>query len=230
MNKTVWLNADVGEGCGDDAALMPWLDQANIACGAHAGDARTMARAVSLALEQGCSIGAHPGYDDPEHFGRRPLALPEKVLKTQVLVQLERLAREVERQGGRIGYIKPHGALYNQSVADPRLAEWLLEAGWQLDPSLAWMSLPGGELARLVEAGGGTVIHEGFADRGYDEQGRLLPRSHPQALLHEPEQAVMQARRLRDELGIHSLCVHGDHPRAVDFARALRRALAAADE
>ena len=226
MEKGLLLNADVGEGCGDDAALMPWLDQANIACAAHAGTVETMTRAVSLALEHGCSIGAHPGYDDPEHFGRRALKLPESELEAQLLTQLERLAREVERQGGHLDYIKPHGALYNQSVADATLASQLVEIGRRFDSALAWMTQPGGALARQVEAAGGRVIYEGFADRGYDAHGRLLPRSHPQGLLHEPEQAVRQARMLREKQGIHSLCVHGDHPRALAFVRALRQALA----
>ncbi len=224
MKASILFNADVGEGCGDDAALMPWLDQANIACGAHAGNRQTMARAVTLAMEHGCALGAHPGYADRAHFGRRPLSLPARELESQLRAQLEALADEVAQQGGRLAHVKFHGALYNQAVADERLAEQLLDILERMGLALPLMTLPGGELARQAAARGLEVIAEGFADRRYDDQGRLLPRSHPQAMLHDPEEAVRQARALAAQ-GVQSLCVHGDNPEALAFVRALRQGL-----
>ncbi len=227
IESTLRFNADLGEGCGQDAALMPWLDQANIACGEHAGDEGTMCAAVELALEHGLEIGAHPGYADRAHFGRRAMHLGEKTLRTLLLRQLERLDGCVRRLGGRLRYVKLHGALYNQAVAERELAAQVVEILRTFDPGLACMTLPVGELARQARAAGLTVIREGFADRRHDARGWLVPRHRPDAFIHDPEEAAAQARRLVREMNVSSLCVHGDNVRALEFVRLLRQRLCA---
>ncbi len=224
------LNADVGEGCGQDEALVPLLDEVNIACAEHAGDESSMRQAAALAVAHGCRIGAHPGYADRAHFGRRPLHLPFHRLRALLLEQLQRLERCLQETGGRMVYVKPHGALYNQAVTDPQLAEGLVRVVAEYEPGLAVMTLPGSALAAAAAGAGMAVIAEGFADRRYDSQGRLLPRDHPRAMIEDVDEAVDQACRLQREAGIDSLCVHGDNPRAVAFVQALRQRLRAVPE
>lgn len=230
--RSIDLNGDLGEGCGDDAALMPWLTSANIAGGAHAGDAATMARAVALAREHGVAVGAHPGYADREHFGRRELGLPPERIRTLVLDQLAALRRLAP-----VRHVKPHGALYNRAARDRAAAEAIAAAVAATDPSIVLFGLAGSLLLEAGREAGLRVAAEGFADRTYQADGSLTPRTRPDALIHDPEEAVAQSLRLALEgrvratdgswvtLAVDTLCVHGDGPEAVALASRLRRAL-----
>ncbi|MCI0377696.1 MAG: LamB/YcsF family protein [Gemmataceae bacterium] len=216
------LNADLGEGCGSDAELMPLLTSANISCGFHAGDPDTSARALALAFRHGVRVGAHPGYDDPEHFGRRELEPTEAQLFATLVFQIGGLAALAREQGLGVSYVKPHGALYNQACRDDRYARPVVEAAEHL--RLPILALPGSRLESLAKGRSGFIA-EGFADRRYLADGSLVPRGEPNAHIDDPQEAVAQAEQLIQERGVRSLCVHGDNPRALLFVQALRRAL-----
>jgi UPF0271 protein len=231
------LNADVGEGYGQDAELMPLLSSANIACGWHAGDADTMRRTVRLALAYGVAIGAHPGYPDREHFGRREMYLPAATLYAAMLEQIGTLAEIVQAEGARLAHVKPHGALYNQAARDRTLAETLAAAVRECDPTLRLVGLAGGELIAAGRRAGLAVTAEAFADRRYQADGNLVPRSQPGALIENEAEALAQALALAQhgqaiaqdgsplQLHADSLCLHGDSPHALAFARRIRQAL-----
>ena len=176
------LNADVGEGdVGEtaDAALMPFITSANIACGVHAGNAEVMAATVRLAARSGVAVGAHPGLDDREHFGRRELQISAEAVATLVTDQVEALAHVARQQGVRLRHVKPHGALYNMAARDIDIARAIAEAVARLDPSLTLVGLSGSELIRAGNAAALRTCSEAFADRGYRTDGFLVPRSAP---------------------------------------------------
>lgn len=231
------LNADVGEECGDDAALIPLLTSANICCGAHAGGAEAMRRTAELCLKHAVSIGAHFSYPDREGFGRRELDLPAAELQDSVLQQLRALDGIARTTGARVRYFKAHGALYNRMAADAAVADTVLGALKEFDAALPILTLPASAAMRRAEAAGMTAIGEAFADRGYRGDGRLQPRGEPGALLTDAGEvaaralAWMRDGRMRSvagerfELRARSLCVHGDTPGAVVVTAALRAAL-----
>lgn len=231
------LNADVGEGCGDDAAILACVSSANVACGAHAGDDATMAATVRAALAAGVAVGAHPGYADREHFGRRELQLPTADVYRSVRQQIQRLAAIVHAQGGRLAHVKPHGALYNQAARDAALAACVLDAIVDTDATLAVVGLSGGVFNRLARQRGLHTVDEVFADRGYLADGRLAPRGSAGALIDDIDQALAQTLRLVREgrvraldgsdvaLAAGSVCLHGDGAHALDLARRLRALL-----
>jgi UPF0271 protein len=215
------LNSDLGEGCGQDAALMPLVTSANISCGRHAGDYGTSYATLGLAARDGVVAGAHPGYEDPEHFGRRELDLTEDQVYFLCLYQtggLMALARDLDVT---IRYLKPHGALYNQACTDERYARAVAEAAQTL--GLPLLGLPGTQLESLAHLRC-RFVPEGFADRRYRPDGTLVPRSKPDAMITDPEEAVRQAEKLVAQ-GVRSLCVHGDNPDALAFVRGLREQL-----
>lgn len=215
------LNSDLGEGCGLDAELMPLVTSANICCGFHAGDAATVHATLKLAAKNGVQVGAHPGYADREHFGRRELALNEEAVFELCLYQVGALMGLAQSVGLRVRYLKPHGALYNQACRDDAFARPIMAAAERL--RLPVMGLPGSRLAALCQMGAG-FIPEGFADRRYLSDGTLVPRDRPDAFVHNLDEAVAQADRLLREHGIRTLCVHGDNPQSLDFVRGLRDA------
>jgi len=234
------LNCDLGEGALHDEELMPLVSSANIACGAHAGDEATMRQAVRLALAWGVAIGAHPGFADREHFGRREWpATPEEV-RLLVLDQTRRLQAVAAESGARVVHLKPHGALYNMAAREPLLAAAIAEAAREADPGLRVVGLSGSESLPAAGQLGLPVAHEVFADRTYQRDGSLTPRSRPGALIEDPDAAVAQVLRLvREgkvratdgvdvEVRADTVCLHGDEPQAVAFAQRLRRDLAAA--
>lgn len=235
------LNADVGEGLdAADAAITPLITSANIACGGHAGDERTMRLTVALALQHGVGVGAHPGYPDREGFGRREIDISDEGLRASLREQLDALAAVVREAGGRIGHVKPHGLLYNKAAADLALARLLAEVVAAWDPEVVLVGLAGSHLLEAGRETGLRVAAEGFADRAYEADGSLRPRSRPGALHEDPadvaNQAVSIARDGRAPLEsggsvavtAETLCLHGDEPGAVENARAVRAALAAA--
>jgi UPF0271 protein len=216
------LNCDLGEGCPHDAELMPLITSANVACGGHAGDRGTIESAVALAKQHGVQLGAHPGFLDREHFGRRELDLPAEQVYQQTLAQVLALKAVAELAGMVVRYLKPHGALYNMACRADDSARPVVRVAVELN--LAVMGLPGSRLEALC-AGKCPFVAEGFADRSYQPDGSLVPRSQPDAFVEEPAEAVRQAEWLIRERGVRTLCVHGDNPQALAFVRALRQAL-----
>jgi UPF0271 protein len=216
------LNSDLGEGCGLDAELMPLLTSANISCGFHGGDSTTARAALELARQAGVKVGAHPGYADREHFGRREMDLSEEQVYELCVYQIGALSGLAKLTGRPLAYLKPHGALYNQACREERFARPVIAAARLFN--LPVLALPGSRLQALG-AGQCGFFAEGFADRRYLPDGTLTPRSRPDAMIDEPEEAVEQAEWLIRERGVRSLCVHGDNPQALAFVRAVREAL-----
>lgn len=234
--KSIDLNADVGEGY-DDAPLLPLVSSVNVACGAHAGDDATMRRTIELALPLGIAIGAHPGWDDPEHFGRRELAMPLLEVRSSVRAQIERLATHVARAGGALHHVKPHGALYNQAAVDARLARAIVDAVRDVDARLVLVGRSGSALLTVGATAGLRVVSEVFADRQLEDDGSLTPRSLPGACIDDPRVAASRVLRMVEtgtvasrsgaivSVRADSVCLHGDRPDAAAFARHVRAAL-----
>lgn len=216
------LNCDLGEGGVHDAELMPLITSANISCGWHAGDPSTALAALRLAGQHGVQAGAHPGFADREHFGRREHSFPAPVLFADCVYQLGALAGLALAAGSSLRYVKPHGALYNMACRDDAYAEPVTAAAEAC--KLKVMGLPN---SRLQAACSGRVpfIAEGFADRRYQPDGSLVPRGRPDAFIEGADAAVRQMQWLIGDLGVETVCVHGDNPHAVEFVRALRDAL-----
>jgi UPF0271 protein len=234
---TIDLNADLGEGGSQDAALISLASSVNIACGGHAGTESTMRSSIEMALAAGVALGAHPGYEDPEHFGRRPLNLPLGNVRDLVSRQLERLALLVVASKSALHHVKPHGALYLQADRDPELARAVVEGVKRIVPGCGFYAPPGGCLAAAGMEAGLSVRAEGFVDRRYGTDGKLVPRSHNAAVIEDIASGVSQgleiACRHRVQtlagtwISLHAetLCVHGDDPQAVFLLRAVRQAL-----
>jgi 5-oxoprolinase (ATP-hydrolysing) subunit A len=218
--STIDLNADLGEGVTDDDGLLEVVSSANVACGFHAGDAQTMRRVCGLAARRGVRIGAHVSYRDLEGFGRRDRDVLPDVLTAEVLYQIGALAAF-----GDVAYVKPHGALYNRVVHDDAQAEAVIGAlkGSRKPPPL--VGLPGARVLEIARNAGVPTIEEGFADRAYMSDGRLVPRSQPGAVIHDPDDAARHAVELARSGRVRTLCVHGDTPGAVEMARRVRAAL-----
>ncbi|TCV65958.1 5-oxoprolinase subunit PxpA [Neorhizobium sp. S3-V5DH] len=238
------INADLGEGFGpytiaDDAALMPLITSANVACGYHAGDPVIMDRTVRLALEHGVDLGAHVSYPDRMGFGRRPMVMDARELEMHILYQLGALHAIAGAAGHRITHLNPHGALGNKASADPAIAEILVRATFSFDPDIHFLVLPGSALEKEA-MGMGMKCHRLFlADRAYTADRQLAPRSLPGAVIKD-ESAVMARilRLLREgtveavdgqviDMHARSILVHSDTPGAVALAREIRRSLAA---
>lgn len=234
MAQIIDLNCDLGEGAGRDAELMPLIASANIACGAHAGDVATMRETIALARRHGVEVGAHPGFADREHFGRRELALTPGELRATLIAQLEAFAAL-----SAFSHVKLHGALYNLAARDRAVAEIAVDAIRAVAPAAVIFTLAGSEMVRLCERRGIAVAREAFCDRTYQRDGLLTPRSQPDALIHDEALAVAQALRLVGEgvvratdgseipLQADTICLHGDGPHGVAFARRLRAELSA---
>jgi 5-oxoprolinase (ATP-hydrolysing) subunit A len=236
------LNSDLGEGygrwaLGDDAAMLEVVTSANVACGFHAGDPATIERTVGTAVEHGVAVGAQVSYPDLAGFGRREIDVAPGDLTADVLYQLGALEAFAKAAGSRVRYVKPHGALYNRIARDPVQAAAVVEAIRRYDPALPLLTLPGSAAMEAAWEAGVPTVAEGFADRAYTGEGRLVSRREPGAVLHDPERvaarAVVMATEGRVEtidggqveVEVRSLCVHGDTPGAVDLARAVRAAL-----
>ena len=237
MSLAVDINADLGEGAGHDEELLQLVTSANIACGLHAGSATMMHATLVAAKERGVAVGAHPGFDDRGNFGRREMSMSWDDLVALVAYQLGAFAAAAKSLGLRAQHVKPHGALYNMAAREEEIADAVIEAVHRLDRELIVFAPAASALSRAAEARELQVAREVFADRNYMRDGSLVPRDHPQALLHDPEQAANRVfRMLRDDkveaidgtdVSVHAdtICVHGDTPGAVSFARELRLAL-----
>ncbi|HCB02666.1 MAG TPA: 5-oxoprolinase subunit PxpA [Nocardioides sp.] len=221
MDGYLDLNADLGEEVTDDEALLTVVTSANVACGYHAGSAAIMRSVCERAAELRVSIGAQVSYDDRENFGRVARDVPFELLREQVSDQVGVLSAIASRAGTAVRYVKPHGALYHRVIDDEEQAAAVLDGSG----SLPVLGMPGAFL-RAAEVAGRVVWHEGFPDRGYAADGRLVPRGRPGALVDDV--ATIAAQALALAASVDSLCLHGDSPGAVDHARAVRQALEAA--
>jgi UPF0271 protein len=220
--RAVDLNADLGEGCPWDEAILDRVSSASVCCGAHAGDRETSKRTLQAARARGVVVGAHPGYADREGFGRRDQHLSAAEVEQLVRRQVAELAAMAEELGLALRYVKPHGALYNQAQREEAVAEGIIAA---LAPwGLPVLGQPGGWLEAVARRRGLRFVAEGFADRRYRPDGRLVPRSEPGAILDDPAAIAAQVLRLVEQ-GIETLCIHGDDPRAVGLADRVRTVL-----
>lgn len=222
---------------GRDAELMDYVSSISIACGFHAGDANTMRRTVELALEKGVAVGAHPSYPDLQGFGRRTMAMsPEEVFDI-VLYQVSALKGICEASGGKLNHVKPHGALYNQAARDADLAKAIAKAVQSLDGGLFLYGLSGSLSIAEADALGLKTASEVFADRTYQSDGSLTPRTQPNALIHNVETAAAQVMQMVREQTVtaingetipitaETICIHGDSENALEFARTISETL-----
>jgi len=223
------LNVDLGELPGEPEALYSIATMVNVACGGHAGDEETMERACRLAREAGARLAAHPSYPDRAGFGRTSVVMTPAELAASVRAQVEALARVALRVGISIEAVKPHGALYHDAAQDPAIAAAVLEGiDAAMGAPVAIVGPPEGALARRAAAEGRAYVREGFADRAYGPDGKLVPRTQEGALITDLSAARAQALQLAEGGRFDTLCVHGDTPGAVSLARVVREALESA--
>ena len=236
------FNSDLGEGAGTDAALMPLITSANIACGGHAGNENTMRATIELAIKNKVAIGAHPGYPDRERFGRIPMDMPASELVEAIRRQVDTLVGVASRMGGRVTHVKAHGALYNRGERDAATARNIV-FGVQAATGgheLVVVGPPGSAIVKEASGMGMKVAREGFVDRAYEPDGTLQSRSVAGSVLTDPNDAVRQALSfVKDggvtavdgtflKLAVDTLCLHGDTAGAPEIAGAVREALAKA--
>jgi UPF0271 protein len=229
------LNADLGEGMGDDAAMLSLVTSANVACGGHASDPDLMLETLRLAQARSVVVGAHPGYADRANFGRVVVPMQPQQIAAMVAAQIGALQGVASLIGARVAYVKAHGALANLAADRREVADAV--AGAAKAAGLALLAISGTELQAAGEAAGIPTYAEIFADRAYLSTGRLVPRSHPRAMIHDPEQALLRLISFLDtglmpvidgppiRLAAQSVCIHGDSPEAVAMARLLRQGL-----
>jgi UPF0271 protein len=239
------INCDMGESfgawvMGADDQVMPHITSANVACGAHAGDPRVMRRTVRLAREHGVAVGAHPGFADIQGFGRREMQVDPGEIEDSIVAQIGALAAIARAEGAALRHVKAHGALYNMAARDRALSDAIARAIRMFDPALVMFGLPNSPMIDAGRAAGLRVAAEGFADRAYQPDGSLMPRSRPGAVIHDPAAVVDRAvRMVRDglvltpdgreiPLRVDTICVHGDTPGAADLVRRIRAGLQAA--
>lgn len=235
------LNSDMGErdtaeGLALDAALMPLITSVSIACGGHAGSRDLMRRTASVAQQHGVAMGAHPGLPDRETFGRADRPVRASEVRALVTEQVTTCGDILKTEGVTLRHVKPHGALYTMAARNQEIAEAIVTAVREIDGSLLLYALAGSMLARVGKAAGLQVIQEGFADRAYRTDGRLVSRSEPGAVIDDQDRVREQLRQLLDEtvmtvertlipMSIHSLCLHSDTPQALALARVIREEL-----
>lgn len=243
--KTVDLNCDMGESfgayqLGNDQEILSYITSANVACGFHAGDPATMRKTVQMALEAGVAIGAHPGFADLVGFGRRNMEISPEEAYDLVVYQIGALQGFVRAEGGVMHHVKPHGALYNMAATRHALAESIALAIYKVNPELVLYGLAGSELTRAGEKIGLITAHEVFADRTYQQDGTLTPRSQPNAIISDQQQSLQQVIRMVSDgrvltqqgvnipIQADSICIHGDGAHALKFAQSIREALSGA--
>lgn len=236
------LNADVGESfgayaIGEDDAVLASVTSASVACGFHAGDPVVMTKTVRVALDRGVVVGAHVGYPDLQGFGRRPMVLRPEELTAGVIYQIGALGAIVCSLGGRVRFVKPHGALYNTAATDPGVARALVEGVRSIDPTLPIVTLPGSAVVAAAAELGVATVSECFADRAYTANGALVSRSLPGAVIHDKDVVTARAVAMatsgvvdaidgtRVAVRADSMCVHGDTAGAAALAAAIRAAL-----
>ncbi|OJF93696.1 LamB/YcsF family protein [Pararhizobium antarcticum] len=234
------LNSDLGESygawaMGDDAAMLAIVSSANVACGFHAGDPVGILKTVRAAAENGVSIGAHVSYPDRVGFGRRDMDVTSDELIADVIYQIGALKGLAASAGVTVGYVKPHGALYNRIAHDPKQGQAVIDAIMAIDPSLVLMGLAGAPILDLARKSGLAVVAEAFADRAYTPDGQLVSRREPGSVLHDTQAIARRMLQLAKtgtleaidgstiKVDAQSICVHGDSPGAVAIAQEIRR-------
>jgi UPF0271 protein len=234
MQPSIDINCDLGEETGIEAAIMPFITTANIACGAHAGNTKTIQSTIELAKKYHVAIGAHPSYPDRENFGRLVMPIDHSTLTRSIVEQINLVATIANQANYPIGHIKFHGALYNEAAKNKLLAEELVKTIVKIDSSLLLYGPPNSELEKAAHNYRLPYCHEGFMDRTYQDDGSLTPRSHPQALITSEYKYIQQAfQMIRQQtvttlsgktisLPVQTLCIHGDGPHALPFAKALQ--------
>ena len=227
------LNCDLGEGIGNDEAIMPHITSANIACGFHAGDESLMRATVKLAKRYGVNIGAHPGWNDKQNFGRLEMNVPAEGVKALVFQQINALAKIAKEEGVELTHVKPHGALYNQAATDRGLADSIARAVKKFSADLILVGLAGSGLYEAGLEAGLKIASEGFPDRAYNPDGTLMSRSKPGAVIESPEEVAKNAVKLVGDgimfgerrVFVDTLCLHGDNKRAAENAILLHEVL-----
>lgn len=229
------FNCDMGEGMQTDDAIIPYISSANIACGYHAGNADTMKHTIELCLKHNVMIGAHPSFLDPENFGRKEMDVSDEELYELIMQQLSILKKTAEDFGTTLYHIKPHGALYNMAGRDKRMAKTIASAVHDFDPGLILYGLSGSYLIKEANEIGLKTANEVFADRSYQDDGSLTPRSSDKALIKETDMAIQQALMMATENKVISIngktipvkadtiCIHGDGPHAISFAKTIHQ-------
>jgi UPF0271 protein len=212
------INCDLGEGIGNDAALMPYINEANIACGFHAGDGYTMRETVALCIRHGVKMGAHPSYLDRENFGRKEIEMSPEEIYLLVKKQIETLNQIVKTAGGKLNHVKPHGALYNTSAKNEAVAKAIAKAVKDVDAGLVLFGLKNSLSIAAGKEMGLKTAEEAFADRRYESDGSLTPRSQPGACFTEVQDVLDQVEKIKAD----TWCIHGDGPHALEFAKALK--------
>jgi len=231
------LNCDMGEGIGNDEAIMPFITSANISCGFHAGNGDTIRQTMALAVKHGVHIGAHPSFRDKENFGRKEMHLGHDKLYAIVLEQLIKMDLIAKEKGTRIHHIKPHGALYNMAARDAEIAATIAQAVKDFDEEFILYGLSNSDLITEAKALGLKTASEVFADRTYRDDGSLTPRSQPNALIEDEEQCIQQVLQITKQgtvtttsgniipIVADTICIHGDGKHAVSFAKKIHEAL-----
>jgi len=228
--RKIPINCDLGEGMPDDAAIIPFIDEANIACGFHAGDSLTMRTTIAHCLSHQVKIGAHPSYLDRENFGRTVVTLSPTEIYQLVHKQVSILQKIAAEAGAKLNHVKPHGALYNESAKNKIVAQAIAKAVFDLDPTLILFGLSQSHSITQALEMGLKIAHETFADRAYVEDGRLMPRSQIGAVHEDEDLVVQQVLDVRngfvwDSFGnkiflpADTICIHGDGPNALAFAK-----------
>jgi UPF0271 protein len=234
---TVDLNCDMGEGMPNDAAIMPWITSANIACGYHAGDEQTIAKTIELCLNHKVAIGAHPSFKDKANLGRTNMTLTDRALYDLVTLQLFIMDSACRKQKATLHHVKPHGALYNMAAKDEAMSRTMAQAIFDFNPKLIYYGLSGSHMITQATAVGLKVANEVFADRTYQPDGSLTPRSEKNALIEKEEQSMRQVMQMVMErkviavtgevvtISADTICLHGDGAQAAAFAHAIHQQL-----
>ena len=242
MNKYIDLNSDLGESFGNytlgmDERILELISSANIACGFHAGDPDVMHRTVQLALKNNVALGAHPGFPDLVGFGRRTMGVSPQEVYTMMVYQIGALNGFIKAEGGKMQHVKPHGALYNMAAKDKKLAEAIAESLYKVDPELVLFGLAGSEMIHAAKRIGIRAIEEVFADRTYQKDGTLTPRSQANSMITDDQKAIAQVLKMIQEKSVTSvdgsdiplqadtICVHGDGEHALNFAKKIKEKL-----
>ncbi len=242
MKKYIDLNSDLGESFGNytlgmDERILELISSANIACGFHAGDPDVMHRTVQLALKNNVALGAHPGFPDLVGFGRRTMGVSPQEVYTMMVYQIGALNGFIKAEGEKMQHVKPHGALYNMAAKDKKLAEAIAESLYKIDPELILFGLAGSEMIHAAKRIGIRAIEEVFADRTYQKDGTLTPRSQANSMITDDEKAIAQVLKMVQEKRVTSvdggeiplqadtICVHGDGEHALNFAKKIKEKL-----
>jgi UPF0271 protein len=235
--QSIDFNCDVGEGIGNDAAIIPFISSANIACGYHAGNEDIIRTTIELAIKNNVAIGAHPSFFDKENFGRTEMSLSPGEIYDVVILQLRMIEKIIRKSKSKLHHVKPHGALYNMSAKDPRIAKTIAEAVKDFDDNLILFGLSGTSSVTEASKIGLKTANEVFADRSYQDDGSLTPRSRQNALIEDVDKAIEQVLQIAREktvtsangrkiaLAADTICIHGDGKNAVQFASSIYQRL-----